>query len=134
MQTSFLERIGLDMGVHISISSITDLLMSSSASDLTSLCASSNVPSRAEACLLRIVFSCKDLVQVALHCATCAVVVYFAYLARLLMNLAENSRSFILRLVTCWPHDDAQVKAFHLAMVDPVLISLSGCARPGLSH
>ena len=41
-QTSFLERIGLDKGVHVSISPISDPQMSSSASELTSFCASSS--------------------------------------------------------------------------------------------
>ena len=81
-QTLFLERIGLDKGVQVSIS-ISDPQRSSSASESTSFCASSSAPSSAEACLLRIVFSYKDLVQVALHCATCTVVVNFAYLTRL---------------------------------------------------
>ena len=82
-QTLFLERIGLDKGVQVSISSISYPQRSSSASESTSFCASSSAPSSTEGCLLRIVFSCKDLVQVTLHCATCTVVVYFACLARL---------------------------------------------------
>ena len=76
-----LEKIGLDKSVHVSISSISDPQMSSSASESTSFCASLRAPLSVEACLLRIVFSCKGLVQVALQCATCTVVVYFAYLA-----------------------------------------------------
>ena len=61
-------RIELDKGVHVSISSISDPRVSSSASESTLFYASSSAPSSAEACLLRIVLSCKDLVQVALHC------------------------------------------------------------------
>ena len=58
MQILFLERIGLDKGVHASILSISDPQTASSASESTSFC------------------------------ATCAVVVYFACLARLLMNFS----------------------------------------------
>ena len=80
-QTLFPEGTELDNGVHVSISSIFDPQMSSSASESTSFCASSSEPSSAEACLLRILFGCEDLVQVELHCATCVVAVYFARLA-----------------------------------------------------
>ena len=87
-QTLFLERIGLDKGVQVLISSIFDPQMSCSASESTSFCASASALSSAEACLLRIVFSRKDLVQVTLYCATCAVVMYFACLAQLLGNFS----------------------------------------------
>ena len=67
LQTLFLERIGLDKGVHISISSISDRQTSSLVSRSTSFCASSSAPK----------------------------------------------------------------KTFNLAMTDPVLFLLPGCARPG---
>ena len=129
-QTLFLDRVGLDKGVQVSLSSISDPQTSSLASESTSFCASLSPPSSAEACLLCIVFSCKDLVEVALHSATCAVTVYFACLARLLMNFSwelqvihspsSDGNKFILLwrtqfwfrflavwglVLSCWCHD-----------------------------
>ena len=104
--------------------------MSSSASESTSFCASSSAPSSAEACLLCIVFSCKDTVHVALYCVTCAMVVYFACLARFLMNFSWELQVIHLPssdVLAAW---QCAGKTFHLAMTDPVLISLPGCVRP----
>ena len=108
--------------------------MSSSASGSTSFCASSSAPSGAEACLLRILFGCEDLVQVSLHCATCAVVVYFARLAWLLMSFLL-SFSWKLQVIHS-PSNDVRAAwwrtgknlPFHGG---PSFDSLPSCARPG---
>ena len=55
-QTLFLERIRLDKGVDVSISSISDPQMLSSASESTSFCVSRSAPYCAETCLLRLLF------------------------------------------------------------------------------
>ena len=60
-ETLFLERIGLDRGVHVSISPISGPQMSSSASELTSFCASSSALSIRELVFLRILFNCNDI-------------------------------------------------------------------------
>ena len=69
-QTTFLERLGLDQGVHISISSFSDPQTSSSASELTSFCTLSSALPSVEACLLR-TFRWKNLVQDALYYLIC---------------------------------------------------------------
>ena len=134
-KTLFLEGIGLDKGVHVSISSISDPKMSSSASESTLFCAPSRAPSNADLFVtytFQLQRSCTS--RNALRYLRCGHV-----LSKPRMTsddfrkhfLAENSRSLIHRLMTCWLNDDVLVKKFHLAMAGPVVISLPRCERPG---
>ena len=117
----------LDKGTHVSILSIFDPQMSSSASELDLFCASSRVLSNADAFLLRtfgLQRSCAS--RTGLRYLHCSRVFRMPHRTFDEFYSAENSRSFIHRLL-----DDAQIKTFHLVTTGPFLISLPGCARPG---